>query len=49
MPPLGDMLFKAVDISASSFGNIVSACAYSAGIFGLLIVGYVGAVCVVLS
>lgn len=40
MSPLGDMLVKAMDISASSFGNIVSAYAYSAGISGLLTAGF---------
>lgn len=40
MSPLGDMLVKSMDISASSFGNIVSAYAYSAGISGLLTAGF---------
>ncbi|MFD2556408.1 MFS transporter [Sphingobacterium tabacisoli] len=40
MSPLGDMLVKSMDINASSFGNIVSAYAYSAGISGLLTAGF---------
>lgn len=40
MSPLGDMLVKSMDINASSFGNIVSAYAYSAGISGLMTAGF---------
>lgn len=40
MSPLGDLLVKSMDINASSFGNIVSAYAYSAGISGLLTAGF---------
>src|SRR5690606_33040037 len=40
MSPLGDILVKSMNINASSFGNIVSAYAYSAGISGLLTAGF---------
>lgn len=40
MSPLGDMLVKSMDITASSFGNIVSAYAYSAGVSALLAAGF---------
>lgn len=40
MSPLGDLLVSSMNITASSFGNVVSAYAYSAGISGLLTAGF---------
>lgn len=40
MSPLGDLLIKAIDMKASSFGIVVSAYAFSAGISGLLTAGF---------
>ncbi|MFD1630974.1 MFS transporter [Pseudopedobacter beijingensis] len=40
MSPLGDLLIKSMDIDASSFGIVVSAYAFSAGLSGLLTAGF---------
>lgn len=40
MSPLGDLLIKSMDIGASSFGVVVSAYAFSAGISGMLTAGF---------
>src|SRR5690606_30564921 len=40
MSPLGDLLIKSMDIHASSFGIVVSAYAFSAGLSGLLAAGF---------
>lgn len=40
MSPLGDLLVKSLDIDVSSFGVVVSAYAFSAGISGLLTAGF---------
>jgi predicted MFS family arabinose efflux permease len=40
MSPLGDMLMKSLDLKPSSFGLVVSAYAFSAGISGLLTAGF---------
>lgn len=40
MAPLGDLLVKNLNISASSFGIVVSAYAFSAGLSGLLTAGF---------
>ena len=40
MSPLGDILIKSMDMEASSFGIVVSAYAFSAGISGMLTAGF---------
>ncbi|MBC7845336.1 MAG: MFS transporter [Flavobacterium sp.] len=40
MSPLGDILMKSLDLKPSSFGLVVSAYAFSAGISGLLTAGF---------
>lgn len=40
MSPLGDLLVKSLDINVSSFGIVVSAYAFSAGLSGLLTAGF---------
>lgn len=40
MSPLGDLLIKSMDMHASSFGIVVSAYAFSAGVSGLLTAGF---------
>src|SRR5690606_15232510 len=40
MSPLGDLLIKSLDINVSSFGIVVSAYAFSAGLSGLLTAGF---------
>lgn len=40
MSPLGDLLIKSMDMDASSFGIVVSAYAFSAGISGMLTAGF---------
>lgn len=40
MSPLGDILMKSIDLEPSSFGLVVSAYAFSAGISGLLTAGF---------
>ncbi|TRX41450.1 MFS transporter [Flavobacterium restrictum] len=40
MSPLGDILMKTLDLKPSSFGLVVSAYAFSAGISGLLTAGF---------
>ncbi len=40
MAPLGDLLIKSMNMHASSFGIVVSAYAFSAGISGLLTAGF---------
>lgn len=40
MSPLGDLLIKSLNISASSFGIVVSAYAFSAGLSGFLTAGF---------
>lgn len=40
MSPLGDLLIKSMDMHAASFGIVVSAYAFSAGVSGLLTAGF---------
>lgn len=40
MSPLGDLLIKSMNMQASSFGVVVSAYAFSAGVSGLLTAGF---------